>query len=446
MIRVAIITFLIFGNTTVINIYSQKIINTSESKLVYKEGKLIEVPAKVGGRSENYIWHESVKIKIDSTIQWVKSNGLIQKLPDELSLFVTPIKQNDITYDPGFYTISAYVDHNPYYPDSLLDYNCGNHTYDLAGGFNHTGTDYFAWPFPWERMENNKIEVVAASPGLIINKIDGNFDKNCFENEDPWNAVYLLHTDGIISIYGHMKKNSLTEKNIGDFVEAGEYLGIIGSSGSSLSPHLHFEVLDSLYNTIDPFDGPCNSTITSSYWAEQEPYMESGVNNITTNYKLPEFPECPEPEISHEKDQFNMNDTIFLLSYFRNMFLDDTVTITILRPDSTLWDTWNWISPWDFYNACYLYFFIIPQNDQNGNWLYKLTYKGKVSEKYFTLIDSQGTGNNSNESGIEIWPNPASTNVQVSLNNSTFSDICLYNSEGKEIYKEKIKKISGRQT
>lgn len=76
------------------------------------------------------------------------------------------------------------------------------------------------------------------------------------------NGLYITHPDGTTSIYGHMHEfapeiASLVEKrqyenesfsvNIvleqGDFpVERGEYIGSVGNSGSSVAPHLHFEV------------------------------------------------------------------------------------------------------------------------------------------------------------------------------------------------------------
>ena len=72
--------------------------------------------------------------------------------------------------------------------------------------------------------------------GLLVLGIDGSFDESCGANGRPWNAVYIEHFDGSVAWYGHLKKDSLTSKGIGDLVLAGEYLGIVGSSGSSTGP------------------------------------------------------------------------------------------------------------------------------------------------------------------------------------------------------------------
>lgn len=52
--------------------------------------------------------------------------------------------------------------------------------------------------------------------------------------------VEVLHADGVITRYGHMKKT--VAKN-GQHVQAGDIIGLMGSSGRSTGPHLHFEVL-----------------------------------------------------------------------------------------------------------------------------------------------------------------------------------------------------------
>ena len=155
------------------------------------------------------------------------------------------------------WSISNYVDHNSAYPNQLQDYNCGTKTYDTSSGYNHQGIDIFTWPFTWKMVDDNSVEIIAAAPGQIIAKGDGQFDRSCGFNNNPWNAVYVRHGDGSVAWYGHMKNGSLTTKNVGDFVNLGEYLGIVGSSGNSTGPHLHFEVYqnDTYTNLIDPYTG-----------------------------------------------------------------------------------------------------------------------------------------------------------------------------------------------
>ncbi|MFK4481605.1 M23 family metallopeptidase [Curtobacterium sp. AB7] len=68
------------------------------------------------------------------------------------------------------------------------------------------------------------------------------------------NAVIIDHEiDGrqVSTLYGHMIPGSSPLK-VGDQVEAGEFIGLVGSSGVSTGAHLHLEVLMDGVTPIDP--------------------------------------------------------------------------------------------------------------------------------------------------------------------------------------------------
>ncbi|CCH87372.1 Peptidase M23 [Modestobacter italicus] len=54
-------------------------------------------------------------------------------------------------------------------------------------------------------------------------------------------AVYILHDNGDVTVYGHMEKILVEE---GDYVAAGDTIALVGSRGQSTGPHLHFEVFE----------------------------------------------------------------------------------------------------------------------------------------------------------------------------------------------------------
>ncbi len=56
------------------------------------------------------------------------------------------------------------------------------------------------------------------------------------------NSVSILHSDGTISIYAHLKFRSILVKE-GMKVKAGEVIAKSGNTGYSTGPHLHFEVV-----------------------------------------------------------------------------------------------------------------------------------------------------------------------------------------------------------
>ncbi len=53
-------------------------------------------------------------------------------------------------------------------------------------------------------------------------------------------AVYIVHGNGDVTVYGHMEKILVSE---GDEVRAGDRIALLGNRGQSTGPHLHFEVI-----------------------------------------------------------------------------------------------------------------------------------------------------------------------------------------------------------
>ena len=54
------------------------------------------------------------------------------------------------------------------------------------------------------------------------------------------NVVFLSHGNGITTRYGHLETISV---KVGDKLKRGEKVGLVGSTGRSTGPHLHYEVL-----------------------------------------------------------------------------------------------------------------------------------------------------------------------------------------------------------
>ena len=52
------------------------------------------------------------------------------------------------------------------------------------------------------------------------------------------NLVILRHENGLETFYGHLSKRQVS---VGDWVRAGDIVGLGGSTGRSSGPHLHFE-------------------------------------------------------------------------------------------------------------------------------------------------------------------------------------------------------------
>jgi murein DD-endopeptidase MepM/ murein hydrolase activator NlpD len=62
------------------------------------------------------------------------------------------------------------------------------------------------------------------------------------------NMVIIDHGNGLTTLYGH---NSVLLVSAGDKVELGQPIALLGSTGRSSAPHLHFEVREG-ESTVDP--------------------------------------------------------------------------------------------------------------------------------------------------------------------------------------------------
>lgn len=302
----------------------------------------------------------------------------------------TPVKYEwPVKMSPGqgyrfIDAIIGYVDHNPASPNAILDWNCGSRTYDLDTGYNHKGTDIRVAPYPWNIMDQNAAFAVAAAPGVIVNKSDGNYDRNCSSTTPaPVNAIYLQHADGSVSWYLHLKKFSLTTKEIGDTVEEGEYLGIIGSSGRSGRPHLHFEAYNPSGQLQDPFAGACNMMNPDSLWKTQEPYRVTRMNLLMTGSAPPAFSNCSEPEETFEKLVFQQGETIVPSVHIRDLLTGQTINFRLVRPDGSQHHEWSFTPAADSVFAYRFAQFELPVDAQEGRWTYQVTLNGETAEHYF---------------------------------------------------------------
>lgn len=299
-----------------------------------------------------------------------------------------PIRMRENDIFENCYAISNYVDHDfaigpdewNQFGDSNIDYNCGKRTYDTHFLYNHSGVDVTLWPFSWYMVENDLVEVVSAAAGTIIEIEDGNADRNC-ACAGAWNAIYIMHADSSIAWYGHLKKNAFTDKGVGETVDQGEFLGIVASSGCSTGPHLHFELYNDDELLIDPFQGICNSRITSSWWEDQQPYRKPTLNAIITHSEAPSF-SCGD-EVPNFRRSYEQGESLVTAFYFRDQLQDSQTDIEVIDPFGGIWSSWQHISPETYSQSYWYWTFDLPIDGLFGTWQVKATYEGITVIKEF---------------------------------------------------------------
>ena len=91
-------------------------------------------------------------------------------------------------------------------------------------------------------------EYLAPADGTVVkmeNDVEDNKPVGTMNDEQPLgNYVIIDHGNGEYSYLAHFKHQSM-EVKLGDEIKQGDLLGLVGNSGNSSEPHIHFHVADS---------------------------------------------------------------------------------------------------------------------------------------------------------------------------------------------------------
>lgn len=139
------------------------------------------------------------------------------------------------------------------------------------GDFSHSGSAAYSIDFAMPEGT----QIYAARAGVVIEVVqrfnDGGNDKSFI---DKANFVTILHADGTMADYSHLRLNGARVAK-GDEVKVGQFLGFSGATGFVTGPHLHIgikkTVLGGKYETIQvkfaTINGPVTPTEGMSYTA-----------------------------------------------------------------------------------------------------------------------------------------------------------------------------------
>lgn len=193
--------------------------------------------------------HYLEKVKHQSNIEELYFQNLITILNDEVPLDPT---SQDSTYNRDS-TDYTRMDFSTSEKDSILrakidlreKYELHNKDGDVSHNDDMKGVFFFT-PINGSVSESFSlkegrfgVDIVASKDEAVMATLDGTVVFNAWTPENGY-IIYLQHNYNLISIYKH---NSFVLKKVGEFIEAGEPIAIIGNSGGlSTGPHLHFEL------------------------------------------------------------------------------------------------------------------------------------------------------------------------------------------------------------
>jgi murein DD-endopeptidase MepM/ murein hydrolase activator NlpD len=339
------------------------------------------------------------------------NDGAVGKLGDGTVPLSWPLRltgdYKDLDGVNDYFVVSNFADlnHDEYY---RLDWACN--TYESARNYDqHNGADIIPYPFSWQMMDNESVDIVAAADGEVIQRFDGNsFDRNCASPHsfvsEPFNGGYygnfiaLMHSDSSITIYAHMKNGTVANLELGDFVETGQFLGKMGSSGNSTAPHIHFEVRPCEgCQYIEPWfeAGGCNDDVTETQWISQIPYSDPKVLRVASHLNLPVYEECAGYEAGNNEQEnlvnhFTTANNLLVTVAIGDLLWGETVYFDIINSAGVIVDSETFLAGGDDYSATIL--FTQPLTGYaNGTYRLRATYMGDVASHYITVGCPAGT-------------------------------------------------------
>lgn len=124
----------------------------------------------------------------------------------------------------------------------LVDHRLGEEArpqgHPLASGYLSSGFGARIDPFTGQRRHHRGVDI-AASAGTEIRAAAGGIVSWAGAREGYGRVVEITHGNGYMTRYAHNARNLV---GVGERVQQGDAIALLGASGRATGPHLHFEV------------------------------------------------------------------------------------------------------------------------------------------------------------------------------------------------------------
>ncbi|HEX8172605.1 MAG TPA: M23 family metallopeptidase [Thermoanaerobaculia bacterium] len=275
----------------------------------------------------------------------------------------------------------------PYFVDldptnRAQDWNCGNLTFN-----DHSGEDAYIRSF---REQEIGVPVFAVRDGRVTDVRDGQPDQNTSNDTTAKaNFITIRHSPDEITQYVHLKKGSITVAR-GDQVVAGQQIAMIGSSGASTAPHIHFEARWQ-DEPFEPMAGPCRPG--KSYFPQQpmQPQQDPIILGATfSGRSFAEFRPAPFDDAPHTGTFLRGPQTIYFKADLANVGARTQYALTLTPPNSTTGIPVGTGSLMQFEAALASVWWAIDVNlNVNGVWTLAFDVNGsRIATLPFTVVES----------------------------------------------------------
>ena len=227
-----------------------------------------------------------------------------------------------------------------YHPISLPVHGQWKISQAEDGEYTHRGDWKHAWDFVLTdkngkeyKNEGDFVEdylcygktIIAPGAGTIVEVIDGLEDNTIGDMDvlNNWgNTLVIKHTDYLYSQISHIKKDSFKVKK-GNFVKKGEALALVGNSGRSPYPHIHFQLQKTPSVGSKTIDYPIDHFRTSRGVIEnfKKPKLADLVANIKTTElisKSLKFIPGQTIHVSYQNERISTDETWLVETDFYN--------------------------------------------------------------------------------------------------------------------------------
>ncbi len=223
------------------------------------------------------------------------------------------------------------------------DMRCGNRSDDGNSGVDIAVRDIASL--------REGVDILAAMDGKVVRVRNGEPDRKASTEQlaevkahkkECGNAILIDHGNNTQTLYCHLRNQSMTVK-ADDIVKAGDKIALMGLSGYTRFPHLHF----SLYRegkVIDPFtnialDQPCGET-GKAIWDKKidMPYQSVVIYDMGFLGEIPTLDQLDEGTRGKDIIPRTADQLVFWMSAF-GLNKGDIITLNITAPDGRLFAT-----------------------------------------------------------------------------------------------------------